>query len=357
MKRREFVQLAQTYDPKKSDVRGWWWSEKLDGFRCWWDGGITRGKAKVDVPWANTDKDERLVDRQIATGLWSRYGNVIYAPDYWLDTLPDMSLDGELWSARGEGARQDLARITRRLDRDGDWSSVKLMVFAAPTLRTMLQDGEIKTTHYKKRFHNFYDFVTRDQSLGEPRDPFHEVYDDLCILKATGHLGAMVEVVEQTPIPYLSKPATQEYLDSVYARLLDQGAEGIMFRNPHSSYETRRTSMLLKWKPFDTMSCTVVGYTTGRSTALGSKLQGLMGALIVKDEAGHVFKVSGFTDAERYFSSQDCYNWAYNHPDETCPDWVSNDDFPVGKIVNIKYRELSKEGIPVDARYHRGTVI
>ena len=53
MARREFLQLADHYDPHKHDVAGWFVSEKLDGTRCFWDGGITRGLPTEQVPWAS----------------------------------------------------------------------------------------------------------------------------------------------------------------------------------------------------------------------------------------------------------------------------------------------------------------
>jgi len=70
MPNREFLMLAQVYDPKKHAIGGWRVSEKKDGERCWWDGGITRGIPKSRVPWANTKKDARYRTAPIATGLW-----------------------------------------------------------------------------------------------------------------------------------------------------------------------------------------------------------------------------------------------------------------------------------------------
>ena len=40
--------------------------------------------------------------KPVATGLWSRYGNPIMAPDWWLNKLPACPLDGELWAGRGK---------------------------------------------------------------------------------------------------------------------------------------------------------------------------------------------------------------------------------------------------------------
>ena len=85
MAKREFLQLADHYDPAKHNVAGWFISEKLDGTRCFWDGGLSRGLPTEQVPWASiidpkTGKKKAKI-KPIATGLWSRYGNPIIAPD------------------------------------------------------------------------------------------------------------------------------------------------------------------------------------------------------------------------------------------------------------------------------------
>ena len=49
-----FLQLADTYNPDKHKIAGYLVSEKLDGTRCFWDGGITRGIPTDQVPWAST---------------------------------------------------------------------------------------------------------------------------------------------------------------------------------------------------------------------------------------------------------------------------------------------------------------
>ena len=72
---REFLMLAKPYQNDK--VIGWFLSEKLDGMRAFWDGGVTRGK--YGPPWNNQNIK--------ATGLWSRYAKVIHAPDWFLDLL------------------------------------------------------------------------------------------------------------------------------------------------------------------------------------------------------------------------------------------------------------------------------
>jgi hypothetical protein len=42
MGRREFLQLVDHHDPQKHGVAGWLISEKLDGTRCFRDGGVPK---------------------------------------------------------------------------------------------------------------------------------------------------------------------------------------------------------------------------------------------------------------------------------------------------------------------------
>ncbi len=63
--------LAERWD-NAQDLTGWWLSEKLDGVRAYWDG----------------------------KSLISRLGNRFHAPDWFLEGLPDIPLDGELWIGR-----------------------------------------------------------------------------------------------------------------------------------------------------------------------------------------------------------------------------------------------------------------
>ncbi len=102
--RREFLLLAKTLNFDKHDLTGWYLSEKLDGTRCFWDGGISRGLITKDVPWANilhprTGEPKKKI-KPYSTGLWSRYGNPIIAPEWFLNQLPCCPLDGELWAGR-----------------------------------------------------------------------------------------------------------------------------------------------------------------------------------------------------------------------------------------------------------------
>ena len=145
-KRRELVQLASVYDPDKHEIGGWYMSEKLDGGRCFWDGGITRGLPTETVPWAGITHPKKLTRKPkikpIATGLWSRYGNPIIAPDWFLDALPPITLDGEIWCGRGgfQLSRSIVAGDTP----DSRWDQVSYACYGSPSFFTFTEPGLVK---------------------------------------------------------------------------------------------------------------------------------------------------------------------------------------------------------------------
>jgi len=149
MARRELLQLADRYDPRKHDVAGWFISEKLDGTRCFWDGGITRGLPTEQVPWASVidpktgEKKGKI--KPVATGLWSRYGNPIMAPDWWLNKLPPCPLDGELWAGRGEF--QLCRSICGGDEPDPRFNTIVFAVYSSPPLSAIFATGQIKNAN------------------------------------------------------------------------------------------------------------------------------------------------------------------------------------------------------------------
>ena len=94
--------LANVWKPS-IDPTGWWVSEKYDGLRAYWDG----------------------------QKLWSRKGNLMHAPEYFLAELPrDIALDGELWI--GHGQFEETMSIVRSETPDERWKRIRYMVFDAP---------------------------------------------------------------------------------------------------------------------------------------------------------------------------------------------------------------------------------
>jgi DNA ligase-1 len=101
--------LAERWD-NAQDLAGWWMSEKLDGVRAYWDG----------------------------RALTSRLGNRFHAPDWFLEGLAEVALDGELWI--GRKAFQRTVGIVRRQDKTALWKEVAFVAFDAPALDAPFED-------------------------------------------------------------------------------------------------------------------------------------------------------------------------------------------------------------------------
>jgi DNA ligase-1 len=245
--------LANVWNPS-IDPTGWWMSEKYDGLRAWWDG----------------------------QKLWSRKGNLIHAPDYFLAELPrDIALDGELWI--GHGKFEETMSIVRSERPDARWNRVRYMVFDAPQAK----------------------------GIFEQRMQF---------LRATVSDGnRFVRVVAQERCQGVAQLLAER------DRVVRQGAEGLMLRQPESAYEAGRSPTLLKVKPYDDAEATVIAHEPGKG-----KFAGKLGALRLRAEDGREFSVgSGLTDADR----------------KSPP--------PVGTVVTYRFRGLTAKGLPRFPSYLR----
>jgi DNA ligase 1 len=215
--------LAQTWT-NDIDLAGWWMSEKLDGVRAYWDG------------------------RQFL----SRQGNLFYAPDWFIEHLPDTPLDGELWLARKSFQRT--VSIVRRQDKSDLWRELAYVVFDAPAVNDV--------------FERRLDYLR----------------DTLAISKS-----ALVRVLEQQCCRDL------DHLAEELARIDALGGEGLMLRQPGSRYEAGRSATLLKIKRFHDAEARVVGHLPG-----AGRHKGRLGALDVELPDGTQFSVgTGFSDAQR----------------------------------------------------------
>ncbi len=343
--KREFLMLAHVYKGEHSGM--WFLSEKLDGMRAFWDGGFTRGKLVTDVPFANTEKDGRYVSPQRATGLWSRYGKAIQAPDWWLDKLPTgVPLDGELYA--GRGGFQALVSTVKKLTPGPEWRDIRYLVFDTPPYRVIFANGEINVPNFRKKF---VGLSWPEPAGGPPRPDFQAVNG---WLKDRPFWNEVAQLHEQTQLPPRPADLIAERLD----RVVSEGGEGLMLRAPTSFWVPQRARTLLKLKPYNDDEATVVGYVWGRETDKGSKLLGLMGALVVSWK-GKRFELSGFTDDERRMKTagtgvvESAFEHGCSHPGEAVPDVFYNPRFPRGSQVTFRYRELTDDGIPKEARYWR----
>lgn len=324
MAKRESVMLAHVYEDQY--VHGWFVSEKYNGHRAWWDGGISRGMLSCDVPWANIDKDKEPV---FVTGLWSRRGKPIQAPGWFLDALPHVILDGELWVKRGIGALQTVSSIVRKkVPNDEEWKQIKYIAFDSPPLSEILRlDGLPWRVRGDK-----WEGVKLDRLLGAPIGVnYWGVYQFL-----QQHCSGVV-----TPVDCFQLKETGE-IEKKLGEVLELGGEGLMLRDPSVTWTPTRSWGLLKVKPKIVEEATVTGYQWARE----GKLEGLMGCLLVTQGRGE-FGLSGFTDDERKL----CSGETWEPGKRVCNGYSTL--FPVGSKIKFTYREKSSDGIPQEARFCR----
>lgn len=327
----EFLMLSQTY--KNQHVGGWWASEKLDGCRAFWDGGVSRGILAANVPYANTEKDYRLKRPPKATGLWSRSGKVIHAPDWWLDQLPFIPLDGELFLGRGRF--QELRTIVGAEERN--WQDVKYKVFDSPTWHAFGRPRDIK-------IRNEYTFSIKDvftwmSPVNLGRLPFDLIQKHL-VSKCHG----ICQPLLQTKLPFVG---FKEVVDEMLLEVTKDGGEGVMLRKESCVWLPERSHNLLKYKPWHDAEGVVTGFTTGKGKYLG-----MIGALIL-DFNDKRLELSGLTDQEREFETEGMRTVATCYDGKDMPSTAQGAHFKVGDTVTFRYRELSDDGIPKEARYWR----
>jgi DNA ligase-1 len=359
--RREFLQLANTYDPDKHRIAGHYISEKCDGARCFWDGGVTRGLPTMNVPWASVNdpkngKPKSKVKSE-ATGLWSRYGNPIMAPDWFLNQLPCCPLDGELWAGRGRF--QVCMSVTRKdVPVDEDWRQIKYAVYSSPPIGCLFASGEIKNAN----MHVAIDEESVTKWLLSHRnrvpDMRFSATKSCSFAEELAFLNAAIEsendhVFLHRQIRLSDDEAeARELLERYLAGILDQGGEGVMIRDPSACWTPKRHSGILKYKPFLDDEAKVIGFVAGEGGKTGNLL-GHIGALIVEWNGVEFRLGTGMTFEKRRLTDV-AHKWAAAHPGEECRDQTSgNHRFHLGKRISFKYRELTDDGIPKEARFWR----
>jgi len=358
--RREFLQLAKTFKMGKNDPSGLLISEKLDGCRCFWDGGVSRGCPTDTVPWANII-DPKTGDRKkkikpIASGLWSRYGNPIMAPDWFLNRLPVMFLDGELFAGRGN-FQFCRSIISKDVPDDEAWRKIAFPIFGAPSINQVFRDGTIKNTnfHLDMSFGRATTFLAnRCREIATDLMPIHQdttFEGELNILQSALPNDELVYLHRHLFLPG-DRNAAEKAMNAFLHEVLEEGGEGAILRDGGAIWTPKRVSALLKLKPFTDDAGIVTGFTSGRETSKGSKLRGLIGALIL-DYNGKRLELSGLTDEERIFLLDADAKWAWEHPGDEMPEGTQGRYFKFGDKVEFRYRELSDAGIPKEARFLR----
>lgn len=214
------VDASPDIDPRAHLV-----SEKFDGVRALWDG----------------------------TQLRTRSGMAVAAPAWFLQRLPPVALDGELWLGRGRfGALSGAVR--RQRPDEAEWRQIRYVVFELPGAA----------------------------------GPF------------SARALALQRLVQEAGFPGL-RAATQDTLPdrgALQRRLHEvtrQGGEGLMLHRADAVYVTGRSAVLQKLKPLHDAEAVVLAAVPGRGRHAGR-----MGALQVQTPDGRRFLLgTGFSDAER----------------------------------------------------------
>lgn len=359
--RREFVQLANDYVPGKHDVSGWYISDKRDGLRGLWLGGVDRGLPTKEIPWANIyhPKTGQLKKKitPISTGLWSRSGNPIAAPDWFIKLLPrGVILDGELWA--GIGQFQETMSICKQEVPDERWNQIRYAVYSSPTYMQVFTDGEVKNAQMWRAIKS----KTVFNWLDERRAPLavepvsRTLADEIQVLEELlrpESSGDQVFVLNQDVLPEVdAAEAVERWLQPILAA----GGEGVVLRDPHSIWIPKRHKGILKYKPESDSECRIIGFTAGEQGVTGNML-GKIGALVVEwlhNDTVHTFRLgTGMTMAEREFASGMDVMHAYGHPGAEMLGTTQGAHFKLGDVVTFKFREITDEGIPREARYFR----
>lgn len=313
-------------------------SEKLDGQRLWWDSGVTAGLRVRDIPWAG--RDPRKQD-MLSTGLWSRLGNVVHAPDWWTKQLGSVMLDGECFM--GYEYRQRLMSVIKAEDGSRDWTGVRFMCYDSMPAATMFSERTVTYGGKKQLISGAMGFArmaSTTWSMG-----FKARLD---WIKAHVIENDVVKIHAQHEVPFGN--GAQAFLDTMLSSVLERGGEGLILKGRDARYECRRSYGCIKIKPFEDMEGVVVGFVSGKETDKGSRNLGRMGSLILRLANGRELQLSGFTDAERELSN-DAAMWAANNPDTKSYEGTKR--FAHGSVVSFKYRGLTADGIPSEARYWR----
>lgn len=251
--------LAKEYSPNdpKIDPIGEEWiaSEKLDGYRCIYEG-----------------KEDKFMSRQ---------EKPFNKPEWFTKAFPKRILDGELWISRDQF--QGMGVVRKKEPIDEEWMNVTYQVYD-------LLDSKRPFFERVKELKRIVKLVEGRWRVFRKELPY-----------PLNKLPCPLVFVEQIPIK------SQEHLKEMYEGILAKGGEGIMLKDPNSEYEFgKRSSKLLKYKPNFDAEAMIVDYKPGKG-----KYEGMLGGFICKpllnhdtymsidDEPNHQFSTSGMNDKVR----------------------------------------------------------
>ena len=265
------VQLANRYFDAPEKVEGKYFAitEKIDGGRII----AIKDNGKVEFYTRAGQKYEGLVDLEREM----------------LDTYPDgIVLDGEITILNNKGVKsKDAYKAAMKICRtNGSKHGLKMICFDAMYI------DEWKTQNCT---HNY---LERRLLLEGLSSTYSHTYFEV--------------------LPVLYKGTDTAKITEFLDELVNQGSEGIMINLCDGKYEFKRTNNLLKCKKFSDSDLQIIGFEEGTG-----RLQGTLGALLVRYKGGNAVKVgSGLSDEMR------------------AEIWADTSKF-LNKICTVKYFEES----------------
>ena len=213
--------------------------------------------------------------------LVSRGGNVFNAPEWFLSNFPPFALDGELWTKRNDF--ENIVSIVRQGKPDERWSQIHYHVFEVPN-----QKGDL--------------------------------FERLSVLQTYLESAADFVSNKLIPIQIVSqfKIKNKPHLNDFFQKIVSQGGEGVVVRNPVEGYQTGRLASALKFKVHRDDDCEVTGYKPGRG-----KYRGMVGSLKCQLKNQKVISIgSGLSDQQRKYPPV------------------------IGNIITFKHYGLTGKGMP-----------
>ena len=214
------LQKPKIYNEQKHEIKDWIMSEKLDGIRAYWDG----------------------------KNLYTKNGNEIYPPKWFLKDFPNFELDGELWSKRNDF--ENIQNTVLDKNPSQKWQEITYNIFEVPNAKG----------NFEERLSIIRNYLIKNQNN-------------------------YIKIIPQI------KCKNQEHLELYLKQLINKKAEGIIIKNPNINYFTGRSEEILKVKKFQDDEGLVIGinYKDKKFKSLKIKLENKV-----------IFNLGGgFTDKER----------------------------------------------------------
>jgi ATP-dependent DNA ligase len=241
---------------------------------------------------------------------------------------------------------------------DDEWRQIKYAIYSSPPMGCLFASGEIKNANMQVKI----DEVSILNWLLKHKDRVPDMQfsatKSCSFAEELAFLNAAIESENDHVFLHRqirlsdNEVEARELLEQCLAGILDQGGEGVMIRDPSACWMPKRHNGILKHKPFCDDEATVIGFVAGEVGKTGNLL-GHIGALIVEWNGVEFRLGTGMTFEERRLFDV-AHKWAAAHPGEVCRDQTSgNHRFYLGSKVTFKYRELTDDGVPKEARYWR----